>query len=534
MRDIPRWRPSWDGRLRERPHRGLRPLAALLAGVLLGTVPAVSGAQEPRIHPLTFGGAVALPGSDRTGPPPDADRTCNVPCAEPMLAVGPDETLWVSAPRGFEGLDAMCCNLKASPLWSSGDGGLTWRRGFPTPTSDAGTDHGPSGVSAGRNTAVAVDAGGNVYVAELWLGNIATFVSQDTGETWRWSPASTPGTPESLFNRPWMAYSPAHDALFANYYAGGDLWLARADLDGPAGANAGLLLADARVYASQNVACLPVPEQTCAHDDVLGFPGGTYGRLRAPGRPAIDPGDGTIYLPLSHGTPGEGMRAAVSEDGGRSFRYATVPQSGMGTDASGRAFTEAMHPAAAVDEAGNAYLTWVERTEEGGYVVVLSSSSDRGETWSPPLPVSDGTSGTAVFPAIAAGAAGRVAVGWYGAPDFRGEPGGAPAGTTWEVDVAVTLNGDQTSPSFEVARMDEGFHQGSIRTASVGDGRLGDFFDLKVEASTGALLLVYARDRGEATELVFRRQVDGCSLTRPGEGIGAGLPTQPGEEPTEC
>lgn len=164
-------------------------------------------------------------------------------------------------------------------------------------------------------------------------------------------------------------------------------------------------------------------------------------------------------------------------------------------------------PALAVDNFGNVYTVWSENQN-----VFLSSSSDLGNTWTPPVRVNSGsTVGKAnVFPWVAADAYGHVVVTWLGANiagnsnDVATMQPACADGTTdcwaqWNVYAAESVNGNAAMPSFtQHAASDHLIHSGTVCTngtgCSNGDSRsLADFFQVALDTQHRANI-AYADD----------------------------------------
>jgi hypothetical protein len=164
-------------------------------------------------------------------------------------------------------------------------------------------------------------------------------------------------------------------------------------------------------------------------------------------------------------------------------------------------------PALAVDNFGNVYTVWSDNQN-----IFLSSSSDRGNTWTAPVRVNlDGTVGKAnVFPWVAADAYGHVVVTWLGS-SLAGNSNDAAAmqpactdGTTdcwaqWNVYAAESVNGNAAIPSFsQHVASDHFIHSGTVCTGGTGcsstDSRsLADFFQVALDAQHRANI-AYADD----------------------------------------
>jgi hypothetical protein len=157
--------------------------------------------------------------------------------------------------------------------------------------------------------------------------------------------------------------------------------------------------------------------------------------------------------------------------------------------------TNQIFPALAVDNFGYVYTVWSDNES-----VFLSSSSDSGSTWTPPVRVNTGeTVGKSnVFPWVAADANGHVVVTWLGS-SLAGDSNDVAAmqptctdGTTncwaqWSVYAAESVNGHAAVPSFtQHTASDHFIHAGTVCTngtgCSNGDSRaLADFFQVALD-----------------------------------------------------
>lgn len=457
-------------------------------------LPAPSASPPPCLTRFCFSPPVVLPKSGFAGSTSD---TCANPCGEPSLARSPvDGTLYVSTPRTI----VVCCNVQASPVWKSTDNGATWSNPiFPSA---------PENATTGGDTELAVDKRGTVYEGELWLGDDSIYISPDGGQTWKWSPASH----NVLSDREWFAYAPGEDALYGWYDGFAGLMVVKAPLGTPAGSSTASFFPVERLAVPECAAGLATNCPNLPANSVAGTPivDGTV----SPGRPSVSPVDGTLYFPFPYQVAGKGIGIASTSDGGATFGYSYVTGAGRGTlGDTGNDF-----PVSAVDAAGTLYVAWVENKGDG-FNVYLSSSSDKGQTWTTPFELSKGISQTAVFPNLVAGAAGQVAVSWYGSSTL-GDPNDATAmaKATWNVYATqIVPNGSSGKPRLVIGVVQQNFHTGPICTdgtnCSGTSRKLLDFFDMKFD-SRGRLGVVYARDTASGgTEIPYSFQVSGCVLT---------------------
>jgi hypothetical protein len=449
----------------------------------------------PACTNFCFSTPLVLPKSGQAGAD-NLDDTCYNPCGEPSLAVSPvDGTLYVSTPRTI----VACCNTQSSPVWKSTDDGATWSDPiFPKGAEDATT---------GGDTELAVDKRGTVYEGELWLGSDSIYISSDKGQTWDWSPASH----DLVADREWLAYEPKEDALYGYWDGFKGLMVAKAPLDTPLGSNAARFFPEHHVIVPECAAAVAVNCPDVPIDNVGDTP--VIHQATSPGRPSVSPVDGTVYFPFPYQIAGKGIGIAYTEDGASSFKYSYVAGAGHGD------FGDTGHdfPVSAVDAAGNLFVAWIEDKGDG-YNLYLASSGDKGAHWTPPLEVSKGVSKTAVFPNVVAGAAGQVAVSWYGT-QATGDPNGVPAAAAWSVYATEIENATDQTPSVTTSIVESAFHKGPICTHGLGctgnSRNLLDFFDMQIDGK-GQVGIVYTRDQAAnpvKTEIAYSRQVSGCVLT---------------------
>jgi len=185
-------------------------------------------------------------------------------------------------------------------------------------------------------------------------------------------------------------------------------------------------------------------------------------------------------------------------------------------------------PAIDVDARGNVYATWDESGNGSRAAGVwYSYSTTGGRTWATPTRV-DTDDRTDIWPWIAVGDAGRVAVAWFGNDHALPGNDAEAAGDNdpWNVYVAQTTTGlgctGSTSPGFKVSKATPvPFHVGTICMggttcqAMLIDRRLGDYFTIDID-TTGALVAAYSDTRqGGAVSLpAFLRQTGGTSFLK--------------------
>jgi uncharacterized repeat protein (TIGR01451 family) len=204
---------------------------------------------------------------------------------------------------------------------------------------------------------------------------------------------------------------------------------------------------------------LPVPQPVPQLQNV-----GQSGQLRVDNN-AASPGHGWIYQPHNGFTPGGLFVATGPSDG-----YA-LPTNWQDNQVSGAGATS--FPWVAIDAAGNAYVSW-----DTGGVIYYSFSNIRdksndptqggrpGTTWSPKVRVSMPAVGSAVFPEVTAGDAGRIAITYVGSTEFTGEPDNAPEAATWHTYATVIPDALAVHPTANSGRVTHRvMHVGNVCTS---------------------------------------------------------------------
>jgi LPXTG-motif cell wall-anchored protein len=182
-----------------------------------------------------------------------------------------------------------------------------------------------------------------------------------------------------------------------------------------------------------------------------------------------------------------------------------------------------------VDAKGNLYIVWdetgrgVAKRKAG---VWYSYSTDRGKTWATPIRVDPGP-GTDIWPWIAVGDPGRVAIAWFGAErELPRQDSETTGDYGWHVFAAQTVTGlgcGGFPPRFLAAQATkEPFHkgtvcaQGTVCQAQLIDRRLGDYFTIDID-TTGAMVAAYSdtRQEGAVALPAFIRQTGGPSFHTP-------------------
>ncbi|MCA1814260.1 MAG: glycoside hydrolase, partial [Halobacteriales archaeon] len=326
----------------------------------------------------------------------------------------------------------------------------------------------------------------DVYFTYHW-GDEGIAATHDGGATWLTQPLGT--GPEIHTDRQWLATNGAMEAWMAYdgmaTYLGGGSYVSHTLDGGLTWLNAGKVLG--------NTQC------------VTGL-----ARAAAPKT--------TLYVA---GCDDKGPGLAVSKDNGLTFDWHTIVAKP----------TPDFFVKVATDASGTVTAAWTEPDPAGGSRIVLARSADDGATWSAPeaLPL---PAGTYVYPWLTGGAAGHLAVAFYGTLD-RGLGEATPASKfdaasfngpehvlgEWYALVALTEDGGSTWKLASVS--DQPMQQGPICLGGNGcaHGRnLGDFFQVQADAK-GLLHVAYVDSHLEPDRefgrMVVARQVGGATLGGP-------------------
>lgn len=132
---------------------------------------------------------------------------------------------------------------------------------------------------------------------------------------------------------------------------------------------------------------------------------------------------GTIYMPA---TCEHGAYLVESRTEGSTWTWVPVPHAPPGPLVGGNLLQVAL------DRADNLYALWPQAGR-----LYLEVSRDHGRSWGPPMVISAPGVADAQLPAVSAGAAGRVAVTYYGSPDP----------SAFMLDAYITQTSDALDPS---------------------------------------------------------------------------------------
>jgi uncharacterized repeat protein (TIGR01451 family) len=350
---------------------------------------------------------------------------------EPDIVIDNHGGNYVSGPGGS--------TTQASWFWKSEDDGVQWHLvGCPAKSNCQ---------NGGGDTEITIAKNRDVFASDLQtLQCNSTFRSYDEGKTFIPGEGCFPET-----DRQWMGiYDPNSGATGRRIYLGANH---------VAGFEGCYIL----VSTDNGVTYLP--------PDPVNNPSGDIGGSCI-GRFAVDPRNGNIFVPTDGGT------TRVSTDGGVTWRARGS------SGAEGHFFAPIQ-----IDTAGDLWQAWTE-----GSKTYLSYSKNGASTWHSKIQVSTGPSSPlgggpdlrqVLFPWLAVGDPGRVAVVFYGTTD-TGNTGGFPGSpkAVWHAYATFSTNAMDASPTFtQVEATEHVMHRGAICTGGFpgcllanSDRSLADFF----------------------------------------------------------
>jgi hypothetical protein len=238
----------------------------------------------------------------------------------------------------------------------------------------------------GGDCDVAFDAGGTMYSADTWLGDLSIGHSTDDGATWEGTPLAVTSP---IVDRPWLVGGPA-GTIHVSYQdlqccMPAAMWYTRSTDSGKT--------------------FLPAVPITTAGPD---------GGYTWEGNFVVSPNGQNLYLVYTRrqgaalgsldATGPEKVYVAASHDAGLTWSSKLIAQ--MPYPAS------YLYPSIAMDSAGWLHVVYASRTQEDR--PIWYSFSKDGNTWTAPVPLMHGASGYS--PWVQARGPGEAAVTWYGSP----------------------------------------------------------------------------------------------------------------------
>jgi len=524
---------------------------AVVFGVALGlALPALATAADNPITELVPGTAVLLNQSGSSGNGGNTSSTTSstnifAPSAyvdykrlggEPTVVVdrypfGPGQyrdITYYSAPLGigFPGY---------SYFWKSEDLGQTWRLPPHDPVFGRTLFQGPGG---GDSHQAVGEVTHNVFFVDL-PGPCETMNrSTDLGETWTTDLLGCGTSAGAIDDRQWVATDesyPGSQNVYVSFIQVFDLTgttppfptlaLARSQHDGAPGTFATDSTCNTLSAVVDGTSFNPVPTTGAADSTETACPDPNDVNIYAAGPVVVDKesysGRPTpthrLYIPFirsgsfSGGPPWRNY-VAISSNGGSTWHRVQVAD--RGANRTGNIF-----PELTVDRGGNLYYTWSEDTggaaEGGEQDIYYAYSTDGGEHWSQPIPLTQEKGDTAVFPWMVAGDPGQVDIVYYKANS--GINSNIEAGQVWQTYFGQSQNALNTGANFKSVQItDHPIHIGSVSTGGLGgeaDRSLLDFLTVDVD-HLGAANVAWADDNNSRSDTrnKFARQISGNSV----------------------
>ena len=342
---------------------------------------------------------------------------------EPSFGAARDGTLYANGLGG-----------RGGGVYRSVDSGATWER-IATPIEPMDN----------FDPDLAVDVDGTVWFSALWIGCTSVAMSRDAGETWTANPAA--------------CNAPVSDRQYVVPTSGGTAYLYSHQLP-----TFWQMAAKTTDFGATWIPTAPVePVTNTLLTESSGWGGGGFWN---------EAKDSVWFTWAWNGGDGWSPGYAVTRDGGASWETGQLPS--MGGDGLGLSLV-----VGAADEAGNVYLAWGETAGEGT-AIYLAASADDGATWTDPMRV-DNATGSKVFPAITAGAPGKVAVAFYESAD---EAYPDDVAGSWNVTLAWTSDAFAAEPTFERGTLSPSpVKEGGIcisGTTCTSDREFADYFQIHV------------------------------------------------------
>ena len=252
-------------------------------------------------------------------------------------------------------------------------------------------------------------------------------------------------------------------------------------------------------------------------------PARTAGAIGQVGAIDVDQRDGTVYIAGSTGKVCAGVPSSI---GGEPLTY-TCTQ-------------------AASDPAGVAHIFFIVKVAPDGTVYVaysndhdvfLAHSTDKGQTWSLPVRVSNGASTiTSVFPHLGTGKpSGSVGLVWYGTTNPVNDNN-----ADWRVFYAYSANATAASPTFTQAEAgDHVIHSSNISEGGLtgsANRNLIDYFQVSFDPA-GAAVIAYTDDHNDfdghtyVTRQIGGPGINGTAVPAPVEGRSLPKASKPPASP---
>lgn len=333
---------------------------------------------------------------------------------EPRIGHDPLGNLYVAAIEGVPG---------GVDVWKSLDGGATFTYLGEPDGAQAAAMAGATGAGVGGGDEdLAIAPNGTVWMNSLWLGSTTQCTSSNGGSTW----IDNPEASNIVGNdRQWIA-NYGNNVVYLTYKQLGALLNGTESIMVVKSIDGGITFGP------------PVEITTQA----LGVQPGDQGNI------AVDPNNGYVYTVFFDSTETQ-LYIARSTDGGNTWILRQIYAEPVGSPILGNIFA-----ALAIDAGSGLHVVFSD-----AHHVFLSSSSNLGTNWTPPVRVNNGSNTrSAMQPWVTAGAFGKVNVTWLGSSDSNALDSAAQ----WQLFMAQTGNAFANVPVFAQSAVTGFNHVGPI------------------------------------------------------------------------
>lgn len=411
---------------------------------------------------------------------------------EPDIRIAPDGTVYDSGPWGT--------GTQRSIWERSVDGGATFQPlhspAVTTAAQSVTTVPCPVGVvqcPGGGDTEISIDRSGKVYYADLAaLVSLKTATWNNTTETMRTGFQGDPQQDANGYDRQWFAtWDPVTPPV---------------GYTGPLPVNY-LVYLEAVLGSDPNCKTANCEAASYTTDGLTYVPPTTAYDVGVDGNAAVDQQTGTVLEAIGvQSTSDVGVAILRRDPANPSSPALTNVQKVKIADLPPGTNNRALFPVIAMDQARNAYVAWVTRSDStssqdpNAWQIFYShaSAATGWTTWSTPQQVSTAPANTNVMPWITAGSSGRIAIVWYGTADSTHNPSTEDAHQAWDVYLASISGADGASPTIEQVKVTRHpMHYGTICLEGLGcilvqgNRNLADFFQVTTDPSNGAIVITY-------------------------------------------
>jgi BNR repeat-like domain len=319
------------------------------------------------------------------------------------------------------------------------DGGKTWK---PLEIEGEATD-GRNYTFEGGDCDVAFDAGGTMYSADTWLGNLSVGRSTNNGETWEGTPLAATGL---VVDRPWLVGGPK-----------GTIHITYQDLQ--CCMPSAIWYTRSTDFGNTFLPTVPVAQA------------GPDGAFTWQGNLVVSSNGKDLYLAYTR-RQGAALIGSLDEQGAETLWVAKSHDSGLTWKSTLVARManpmSYLYPSIAIDGKGHLHVVFSSRTK-ADRPIWYAFSKNRGDKWTKPLPLLRGAAGYS--PWVVADRSGRAAIVWYGSTDPKatdstespwyfywarvsGASEGSPKVTAGRTTSTPLFKGKSGIPEFENVRLD--------------------------------------------------------------------------------